>query len=78
MHLLWAFGATAGLTEAPIEERTSEFYALEAVYALFAAATVVGVVMIAFRRGRSAPLHRTARVRVHRLRGAGLLGRPGC
>ena len=56
MHLLWAFGATAGLTEARIEERTSEFYALEAVYALFAAATVVGVVMIAFRRGRSAPL----------------------
>lgn len=29
-HLLWACGVTAGLNEAQIEERTSDFYALEA------------------------------------------------
>jgi hypothetical protein len=55
-HLLWACGVTAGLNAARIEEPTGDFYALEAVYVLFAAATAAGVLMIAFRRGRTLPL----------------------
>ncbi|MCP3821322.1 hypothetical protein NLX86_25465 [Streptomyces sp. A3M-1-3] len=56
MHMLWACGGTAGLGEARIEDRTSDFYALEAVFVLFAALTVAGVLMLAFRRGRALPL----------------------
>ncbi|WP_455355853.1 hypothetical protein [Streptomyces sp. SYSU K217416] len=56
MHLLWACGVTAGLGEARTEERTSGFYALEAVYVLFAVLTVAGVLMVAFHRGRALPL----------------------
>ncbi|QKV95638.1 hypothetical protein HUT19_31070 [Streptomyces sp. NA02950] len=53
-HLLWAGGSAAGLSEDRAAGRTGDFYVLEALYALFAAATVVGVVMLAFRTGRRA------------------------
>ncbi|MFD7865562.1 hypothetical protein [Streptomyces sp. NPDC059783] len=49
-HLLWAAGASAGLSEARTAQRDSGFYVLEAVYALFVAATAAGVLLLAFRR----------------------------
>ncbi|MGP3636180.1 hypothetical protein ACTU45_22955 [Streptomyces sp. 24-1644] len=56
MHLLWAAGSTAALNPTRIEERTSGFYALQAVDVLFVAATVAGVLLLAFRRGGGLPL----------------------
>lgn len=50
VHLLWATGSTAGLNETRIADRTSDFYALEAVYTVFTAVTVAGVLLLALRR----------------------------
>ncbi|MET7648560.1 hypothetical protein ABZS83_34055 [Streptomyces sp. NPDC005426] len=56
LHLLWAAGSTAGLNEARAADRTSGFYVLEAVDVLFVAATVAGILLLAFRRGSALPL----------------------
>ncbi|WP_187645370.1 hypothetical protein [Streptomyces sp. TRM49041] len=56
LHLSWALGATGGLTPAQIAGRTAGFHALEALRALYAAAAVTGVLLLAFRRGRSLPV----------------------
>ncbi|WP_330238289.1 hypothetical protein [Streptomyces sp. NBC_00525] len=50
LHVLWACGVTAGLSQDRIAERTSGFHVLEAVYALFVAVGVAGVLLLAFRR----------------------------
>ncbi|MET7367087.1 hypothetical protein ABZS61_14820 [Streptomyces sp. NPDC005566] len=50
MHLVWAAGSTAGLNGTRIAERTPDFYALQALDALFLAAAVAGVLLLAFRR----------------------------
>ncbi|WP_405391555.1 hypothetical protein OG596_29100 [Streptomyces sp. NBC_01102] len=50
MHLLWASGSTVGLNGSRIAGRTDDFYALQALDALFVAATVAGVLLLAFRR----------------------------
>jgi predicted membrane channel-forming protein YqfA (hemolysin III family) len=55
-HLLWATGSTSGLTATKIAERTSDFYALEAAYVLFAVMTVTGLLLIAFPRAGALPL----------------------
>ena len=55
-HLLWATGSTSGLTAAQIADRTSDFYALEAAYALFAVMTVTGLLLVAFPRAGALPL----------------------
>ncbi|WP_411084339.1 hypothetical protein [Streptomyces sp. cmx-18-6] len=55
-HLLWATGSTAGLNEGRAAQRTSDFYVLEAVNALFVAVAVTGVLLLAFRRGGRLPL----------------------
>jgi hypothetical protein len=55
-HLLWATGSTSGLTAPQIAERTSDFYALEAAYVLFAVMTVTGLLTIAFPRAGALPL----------------------
>jgi hypothetical protein len=55
-HLLWATGSTSGLTAAQITERTSDFYALEAAYVLFAVMTVTGLLLVAFPRAGALPL----------------------
>lgn len=55
-HLLWATGSTSGLTAPQISGRTSDFYALEAAYALFAAMTVTGLLLVAFPGTASLPL----------------------
>ncbi|MEV4881270.1 hypothetical protein [Streptomyces cyaneofuscatus] len=55
-HLLWAAGSTAGLDEGRVAGRTSDFHALEAVNALFVAAAVAGVLLLAFRRGGRLPV----------------------
>ncbi|WP_326649120.1 MULTISPECIES: hypothetical protein [unclassified Streptomyces] len=56
MRLLWACGATTGLSATRIEQRTADFYVLEGISALFVAVAVTGVLLIAFRRGRALPL----------------------
>ncbi|WP_229909334.1 hypothetical protein [Streptomyces griseosporeus] len=56
VHLLWACGATTGLSEGRVPERTGAFYALEAVYVLFLLAAVTGAGLLAFRRGRPLPV----------------------
>jgi hypothetical protein len=55
-HLLWATGSTSGLTATQIAERMSDFYALEAAYALFAVMTVTGLLLVAFPRAGALPL----------------------
>ncbi|NUP22699.1 MAG: hypothetical protein HOZ81_42900 [Streptomyces sp.] len=56
VHVLWACGATAGLSEGRVSERTGDFYALETVYAVFLLAAVTGGCMLAFRLGRALPV----------------------
>ncbi|MFF0065127.1 hypothetical protein ACFYRC_26930 [Streptomyces sp. NPDC005279] len=56
MRLLWACGATTGLSATPVEQRTADFYVLEGISALFVAVAVTGLLLIAFRRGRALPL----------------------
>ncbi|NUK24688.1 hypothetical protein [Streptomyces lunaelactis] len=56
MRLLWACGATTGLSEARIEERTADFYVLEGISVLFVFIAVAGALMLAFRRGPALPL----------------------
>jgi hypothetical protein len=55
-HLLWATGSKNGLTAPQIADRTSDFYALEAAYVLFAVMTVTGLLLIAFPRAGALPL----------------------
>jgi hypothetical protein len=55
-HLLWACGSTRGLHQDRIADRTSDFYVLEAQYALFLAAAVTAGLLLAFRRGRALPV----------------------
>ncbi|MFC5171808.1 hypothetical protein [Streptomyces mutomycini] len=50
MHLLWAAGSAAGLNGTGTTERTDDFHALQALDALFVAAAVAGVLLLAFRR----------------------------
>ncbi|MFI6683369.1 hypothetical protein [Streptomyces sp. NPDC050485] len=56
MHLLWATGSTAGLSRSLAKQRTSDEYALEAVFTVFVVLGVAGVLMLAFGLGRSLPL----------------------
>jgi hypothetical protein len=56
VHLLWAAGSTGGLTATQIADRTSDFYALEATYALFAVMTVTGLLLVACPRAGALPL----------------------
>lgn len=55
-HLLWATGSTSGLVATQIADRTSDFYALEAAYVLFAVMTVTGLLLVAFPRAGTLPL----------------------
>ncbi len=55
-HLLWATGSTSGLAVTQITHRTSDFYALEATYVLFAVMTVTGLLLIAFPSVGALPL----------------------
>lgn len=56
LHLLWATGSTVGLNEARIEERTTDFYVLEALDLLYLAAAVAGGLLIVFRRAPALPV----------------------
>jgi len=55
-HLLWATGSTGGLSAAMIAGRTSDFYVLEAAYALFAVMTLAGLLLVAFPYAGALPL----------------------
>ncbi|MFE0131388.1 hypothetical protein ACFWY6_07365 [Streptomyces sp. NPDC059037] len=56
LHLLWATGATFGLNEARIEQRTTDFYVLEVLDIGYLAAAVAGGLLIAFRRAPALPV----------------------
>ncbi|MFH9611780.1 hypothetical protein [Streptomyces sp. NPDC017448] len=56
VHLLWAAGSTAGLDAGRAAGRTSDFYVVEAVSAVFIVCAAVGVLLLAFRRGGRLPL----------------------
>ncbi|GAA1906645.1 hypothetical protein GCM10009837_32700 [Streptomyces durmitorensis] len=56
LHLLWATGSTVGLNEARIEERTTDFYVLEALDLAYLAAAVAGGLLIAFRWAPALPV----------------------
>ncbi|MGI5374457.1 hypothetical protein ACQEV2_09450 [Streptomyces sp. CA-251387] len=55
-HVLWACGSTAGLNDIRIADRTSDFYVMEVLSAVFLAMAVTGGVLLAFRRGRALPV----------------------
>ncbi|WP_415954180.1 hypothetical protein [Streptomyces sp. KLOTTS4A1] len=48
-HLMWAFGATTGLSTAMVDDRAGDFHALEALNALYPLAAVTGALLLAFR-----------------------------
>ncbi|MFF9811463.1 hypothetical protein ACF1G5_41375 [Streptomyces coeruleorubidus] len=56
LHLLWACGGTAGLSDGRVAGRGGDFYVLEAVYVLFLVAAVAGGCLLAFRHGRALPV----------------------
>ncbi|GGU21464.1 FAM174 family membrane protein [Streptomyces lavendofoliae] len=56
LHVLWLSGSTRGLSAGRIAERGSDFFVLEGVRLLFAAAAIVGVLTMVFRLGRRLPL----------------------
>ncbi|MFI2349233.1 hypothetical protein ACH492_19705 [Streptomyces sp. NPDC019443] len=56
MRLLWACGATTGLSGARIEQRTADFYVLEGISALFVVVAVAGALLLAFRPAPALPL----------------------
>ncbi|MGW8453122.1 hypothetical protein ACWGLO_16685 [Streptomyces niveus] len=56
MHLVWAAGATTGLSADRVESRSTDFYLVEGVNGLFAVVAVVGTLLLAFRFGRGAGL----------------------
>ncbi|MBC2901787.1 hypothetical protein [Streptomyces cupreus] len=56
LHLLWAFGATTGLNEGRIADRTTDFHVLQALDALFLLAAVTGALLLAFRRAPVLPV----------------------
>ncbi|QOV39195.1 hypothetical protein IM697_12870 [Streptomyces ferrugineus] len=55
-QVLWACGATAGLDETLVADRTSGFHIMAALSAVFLAMAVTGGVLLAFRRGRTLPV----------------------
>ncbi|MEV0776040.1 hypothetical protein [Streptomyces sp. NPDC050428] len=48
MHLFWATGATTGLSADRVDSRSTDFYLVEGVNALFAVVAVVGTLLLAF------------------------------
>ncbi|MCT4355012.1 hypothetical protein M5362_17935 [Streptomyces sp. Je 1-79] len=59
VHVMWASGATRGLSPAQIARRTDDFYVLEWTRALFVAVAVAGVVLLVLRRARSLSVRTT-------------------
>ncbi|MFD4115999.1 hypothetical protein ACFWSJ_21330 [Streptomyces niveus] len=49
MHLLWAAGATTGLSADRVENRSTDFYLVEGVNGLFAVVAVVGTLLLVFQ-----------------------------
>ncbi|MFI9758664.1 hypothetical protein ACIHFB_12045 [Streptomyces sp. NPDC051963] len=56
LHLLWAFGSAAGLSAGRADDRTCDFYVLEAMTAVFLVAAVAGACLLAFRTAPSLPV----------------------
>jgi hypothetical protein len=56
VHLLWACGATAGLSAGRVADRTSDFHVLETMDVVFLLVAVTGGFLLAFRRGRALPV----------------------
>ncbi|RII18529.1 hypothetical protein DSC45_11470 [Streptomyces sp. YIM 130001] len=56
MHLAWVAGSRSGLHPSRADEYTRDSAVLDLVYVGFSVATVVGVLLLAFPRGRSLPV----------------------
>ncbi|UOB13776.1 hypothetical protein MQE23_34040 [Streptomyces sp. HP-A2021] len=56
LHVIWACGGTAGLSEGRAADRSADVHVLEAVYVVFLLAAVTGGFLLAFRRGRALPV----------------------
>ncbi|MGW7273513.1 hypothetical protein ACWGH5_23640 [Streptomyces sp. NPDC054864] len=56
MHLLWVTGSTAGLSQARVDERTTDFYVLEAMDMIYLCSAVVGALLLTFRRAPALPV----------------------
>ncbi|MFJ3234595.1 hypothetical protein [Streptomyces sp. NPDC086787] len=56
LHILWALGATTGLTGAQAAGRGPDFPALQILDALYPVAAVAGVLMLVLRRGHTVPV----------------------
>ncbi|WP_381799791.1 hypothetical protein [Streptomyces niveus] len=56
MHLLWATGATTGLSADRIAERSTDFHLVEGVHTLFAVVAVVGTSLLVLRLRAAARL----------------------
>ncbi|MFD4701403.1 hypothetical protein [Streptomyces niveus] len=56
MHLLWAAGATTGLSADRVGSRSTDFYLVEGVNGLFAVVAVVGTLLLVFQFRRGAGL----------------------
>jgi hypothetical protein len=56
VRLFWACGGTAGLSEGRAADRTSDFYVLEGLYAVFLVLAVTGGLLLTLRRARALPV----------------------
>ncbi|GGV51583.1 hypothetical protein GCM10010277_47470 [Streptomyces longisporoflavus] len=56
LHLLWLTGSAFALNEARIEERTTDFYVLEALDMVYLGSAVAGGLLIAFRWAPALPV----------------------
>ncbi|MET9764008.1 hypothetical protein ABZ016_33985 [Streptomyces sp. NPDC006372] len=56
LHVLWACGAGAGLSEGRAADRGGDFHVLEAVFVVFLVAAVTGGLLLAFRRFPALPV----------------------
>ncbi|MGV9883161.1 hypothetical protein [Streptomyces sp. NPDC003006] len=56
LHLLWATGSTTGLSAAQARERTTDFYFLECLDAVYLVAAVAGALLLCLRRAPALPL----------------------
>ncbi|MGW0907675.1 hypothetical protein [Streptomyces sp. NPDC002853] len=56
MHLLWVTGSTAGLSKARSDERTTDFYVLEAMDMIYLGSAVAGALLLTFRRAPALPV----------------------
>ncbi|MFK4067720.1 hypothetical protein [Streptomyces sp. NPDC029674] len=56
LHVLWATGSAAGLNEAQVRGRTTDFHVLESLDAVYLVVAVAGALLLSLSWGRALPL----------------------